>query len=291
MTSLPCSKISILEKNRYSLLYYAKRGTSLKCNGQFCYDTETFSAYVAYEGHHRPKLARRPTSLKMEGDLDTMTEKCEKFIEWLSVSRPTLMRVPTHLRMEGELETETENKNKYVPFVGVRRPELLRRNTNLKLEGDIFFVPEYNVFRDYRIQDNGECQELRDGLTQKITRIKINALTRYRVACCYRNSFRLVRITIIDRLQPKESHLLHGVFPRSTESAKEPTRETAEEIKDDETSRYTPDQEEKRKKDEEMQMLVSKLEHLNGRPLETPEYRDAYKVLIYHRRRLFFSII
>lgn len=29
-----------------------------------------------------------------------------------------------------------------------------------------------------------------------------------------------------------------------------------------------------------MRMLVSKLEDLNGRPLEIPEYRDAYKVFI-----------
>jgi len=29
-----------------------------------------------------------------------------------------------------------------------------------------------------------------------------------------------------------------------------------------------------------MRMLVSKLEDLNGRPLEISEYRDAYKVFI-----------
>ncbi|XP_020297571.1 uncharacterized protein LOC109862081 isoform X2 [Pseudomyrmex gracilis] len=212
-----------------------RRSTSLKCDGEFYTDTETFSAYIPYEGRHRPELARRSTFLKMEGDLNTMTEKCEKFIEWLSVSRPSLMRVPTHLKMEGELETETENKNKYVPFVGVRRPELLRRNTNLKLEGNIFFVPEYtDVFRDYKIQNNN------------------------------------------DRLQSKESHL-HSILSQSTESAKELLRETAEQLKDNETNKYTKDQEENRKNDEEMQMLVSKLEHLNDRPLETPEYRDAYK--------------
>lgn len=38
-------------------------------------------------------------------------------------------------------------------------------------------------------------------------------------------------------------------------------------------------EEEERRKDQEMKMLVSKLEGLNGRSLEIPEYRDAYKVL------------
>lgn len=47
---------------------------------------------------------------------------------------------------------------------------------------------------------------------------------------------------------------------------------------DDERDRQMKDQKRNRKKDEEMKMLVSKLEDLNGRPLEIPEYRDAYKV-------------
>lgn len=46
----------------------------------------------------------------------------------------------------------------------------------------------------------------------------------------------------------------------------------------DEEDGRTRDEEEKRRKDEEMKMLVSKLEELNGRPFEIPEYRDAYKV-------------
>lgn len=49
---------------------------------------------------------------------------------------------------------------------------------------------------------------------------------------------------------------------------------------DNEKDKWIDDQEEKRKKDEEMRMLVSKLEDLNGRPLEIPEYQDAYKVFI-----------
>ncbi|KAL6263913.1 hypothetical protein P5V15_003994 [Pogonomyrmex californicus] len=221
-----------------------RRGTSLKCDGDFYTDTETYSAYVPYEGHHRAELMRRPTSLKMEGDLDTMTEKCEKFIEWLNVSRPELMRVPTHLKMEGELETATENQDKYVPFVGARRPELLRRSTNLKLEGDTYFMPEYtDVFRDYSVKD---------------------------------------------KLQPQKSqtHLQTGgdFYPNteSTENFVHPSvkqaQEIAERAKDsNEEGRWMKSQEEERKKDEEMKMLVSKLEDLNGRPLEIPEYRDAYK--------------
>ncbi|XP_070172349.1 uncharacterized protein [Polyergus mexicanus] len=221
-----------------------RRGTSLKCGGDFYTDTETYSAYVPYEGQHRAELARRPTSLKMEGDLDTMTEKCEKFIEWLNVSRPELLRIPTHLKMEGELETSTENQDKYIPFVGARRPELLRRSTNLKLEGDIYFVPEYtDVFRDYNIKD---------------------------------------------RLQPKkpQTHLkTEDDFFQNTESTenfvyphiKQTQEIDAKQIKDDEEDKWIDDPEEKKRKDEEMRMLVSKLEDLNGRPLEIPEYRDAYK--------------
>ncbi|XP_011252442.2 uncharacterized protein LOC105249011 isoform X2 [Camponotus floridanus] len=223
-----------------------RRGTSLKCGGDFYTDTETYSAYVPYEGQHRAELARRPTSLKMEGDLDTMTEKCEKFIEWLNVSRPELMRIPTHLKMEGELETSTENQDKYVPFVGARRPELLRRGTNLKLEGDTYFVPEYtDVFRDYHVTD---------------------------------------------RLQPKkpQTHLkVEGDFFQNTESTENfvhPRIKQTQEIDtkqikddDDEEDKWIDDQEEKQRKDEEMRILVSKLEDLNGRPLEIPEYRDAYK--------------
>ncbi|XP_029172783.1 uncharacterized protein LOC114941809 isoform X2 [Nylanderia fulva] len=223
----------------------AKRGTSLKCGGDFYTDTETYSAYVPYEGQHRAELARRPTSLKMEGDLDTMTEKCEKFIEWLNVSRPELMRIPTNLKMEGEFETSTENQDKYVPFVGARRPELLRRSTNLKLEGDIYFVPEYtDVFRDYNVRDRLQSKKPQ-------THLKAGG----------------------DFFQSTES-TENFVHPRIQQEV------DAKQIKDNnEEDKWIEedDEEEKRKKDEEMKMLVSKLEDLNGRPLEIPEYRDAYK--------------
>lgn len=216
----------------------------MKCGGDFYPETETYSAYVPYEGQHRAELIRRPTSLKMEGDLDTMTEKCEKFIEWLNVSRPELMRVPTHLKMEGELETATENQDKYVPFVGARRPELLRRSTNLKLEGDTYFVPEYtDVFRDYTVKDKAQPQK------------------------------------------PQMHLKAGGDFYQNTESTEnfahpcvKQAQEMAERAKDNnEEERWMRQQEEERRKDEEMKMLVSKLEDLNGRPLEIPEYRDAYK--------------
>ncbi|XP_019701066.1 uncharacterized protein LOC105192067 [Harpegnathos saltator] len=226
-----------------------RRGTSLKCGGDFYTDTETYTAYVPYEGQHRAELARRPTSLRMEGELDTMTEKCEKFIEWLNVSRPELMRIPTHLKMEGELETSTENHDKYVPFVGARRPELLRRSTNLKLEGDTYFLPEYtDVFRDYSIKD---------------------------------------------RLQPKkpQTHLkASGDFFQDTENTEnfvhprvKQAQQQAKLVRDDDNDEEdnrrmrSLERKEDRKKDEEMRMLVSKLEDLNGRPLDIPEYRDAYK--------------
>lgn len=39
-------------------------------------------------------------------------------------------------------------------------------------------------------------------------------------------------------------------------------------------------EEENNKKDKEMKILISKLEDLNDRPLEIPEYRDAYKVFL-----------
>lgn len=99
---------------------------------------------------------------------------------------------------------------------------------------------------------------------------------------------------IIDRLQSQkpQTHLkAGGDFFQSTESTENfvyPRVKQTQEIDDkqikddsDEDKWIEEDQEEKRKKDEEMRMLVSKLEDLNGRPLEIPEYRDAYKVFIF----------
>lgn len=96
----------------------------------------------------------------------------------------------------------------------------------------------------------------------------------------------------IDRLQPKkpQTHLkTEGDFFQTTESTenfvhphiKQTQEIDVKQIKgDNEEDIWIDDQEEKKRKDEEMRMLVSKLEDLNGRPLEIPEYRDAYKVFI-----------
>jgi hypothetical protein len=99
---------------------------------------------------------------------------------------------------------------------------------------------------------------------------------------------------ITDKLQSfrPQTHLKSGGdFSQDTESTEHFThprikqmQEAVEEFKDDEDNeeekKRMREQEEKRNKDEEMKMLVSKLEDLNGRPLEIPEYRDAYKVFL-----------
>lgn len=95
---------------------------------------------------------------------------------------------------------------------------------------------------------------------------------------------------ITDKLQPQkpQMHLkAGGDFYQNTESTEnfvhpydKQTQEMDERAKDNnEENRWMRSQDEERRKDEEMKMLVSKLEDLNGRPLEIPEYRDAYKVL------------
>ncbi|XP_031830751.1 uncharacterized protein LOC116426228 isoform X2 [Nomia melanderi] len=220
-----------------------RRGTTLKRDGQFYTDTEMYSSYVPYEGQHRPELARRPTSLKMEGDLQTTTEKCEKFIQWLNVSRPELMRIPTHLKLEGELETTTENHEKYVPFVGVRRPELLRRHTNLKLEGESNFMPEYaDVFKRHQHRER---------------RQPVKPETHLR--------------TGKDFFQNTEN-TDNFINPRVREA--QLMSELNKDIEREERERKV---QKEKKTEEEMQMLVSKLEDLKGPPLEVPEYKDAYK--------------
>nr|XP_012149214.1 PREDICTED: uncharacterized protein LOC100881728 isoform X1 [Megachile rotundata] len=220
-----------------------RRGTTLKRNGEFYPNTETYSSYVAYEGQHRPELARRPTSLKMEGDLDTMTEKCEKFIQWLNVSRPELMRVPTHLKLEGDFESSTENHEKYVPFVGVRRPELLRRNTNLKLEGEFNFVQEYAD--EFKRHDNRE---------------------------------RLPSIKPESHLKTGKNLFQSAEKEKSTNSNVKELKLSSESNKHaEEEEKKQKELNGKQKKEMEMNMLISKLEDLKCQPLEIPEYKDAYK--------------
>lgn len=94
---------------------------------------------------------------------------------------------------------------------------------------------------------------------------------------------------ITDKQQPQKPQIhlkAGGDFYENTESTEnfvhpcvKQAQEIAERAKDNnEEERWMRSQEEARRKDEEMKMLVSKLEDLNGRPLEIPEYRDAYKV-------------
>jgi len=102
---------------------------------------------------------------------------------------------------------------------------------------------------------------------------------------------------ITDKLQSMrpQTHLKPGGdFFQDTESTEHfahpriKQMQEAEEFNDDEDNedekKRMREQEEKRKKDEEIKMLVSKLEDLNGRPLEIPEYRDAYKVFLFFPR-------
>lgn len=60
---------------------------------------------------------------------------------------------------------------------------------------------------------------------------------------------------------------------------KQPTNELNKNVKDAENGRK--ELKEQQRKDEDMKMLVSKLEDLKGPPLEIPEYKDAYKVVKY----------
>ncbi|XP_057328368.1 uncharacterized protein LOC130669461 [Microplitis mediator] len=217
-----------------------RRDTSLKPGGTFYTDTESAN-YKIYEGIHRAELARRPTSLKMEGDMRTVTEQCEKFIEWLNVSRPELARIPTNLKLEGQFETSTENHDQYVPFVGARRPEILRQKAHLKLEGESNFVPEYTaVFKPHAAQAKRS-------------------------------------------LKVPESHLKSGgdfsgrtenyqnfVDPRGAVPIEQSHNNVIDHIEESK-------QELERKKEQDIKMLVSKLEDLKGPPLGVPEYKDAYK--------------
>ncbi|KAK0090368.1 hypothetical protein PV325_001142 [Microctonus aethiopoides] len=208
--------------------------------GEIYGDTE-YSNYKSYEGYHKPQLTRRPTSLKMEGDMRGVTEQCEKFIEWFNVSRPEPARIPTNLKLEGHLQTTTENHDQYVPFVGARRPEILRQSAQLKLEGESNFNPEYtDVFRPRAFQEK-----------------------------------RLSKL-------PKSHLKTGGEFISRTENAQHfidprgavPINHDRNSIGDDDMSK---EEDKQRHKEKHMQILVSKLEDLQAPPLETPEYKDAFK--------------
>ncbi|XP_034946885.1 uncharacterized protein [Chelonus insularis] len=221
-----------------------RRGTSLRRGGEFYSDTESSTNYKTYEGIHRAELARRPTSLKMEGDMQTVTEQCEKFTGWMNVGRPELARIPTHLKMEGRLETSTESHDQYVPFIGARRPEILRQNAHLKLEGESNFIPEYtDVFRPH-----------------------VRHEKRYPMF--------------------PESHLkTGGDFSGHTENFQNfvdprgavPIDDRHKDSDTEDTENQIKHQNDNQRTEEDMKMIVSKLEHLKGPPLEVPEYKDAYK--------------
>ncbi|XP_011310681.1 uncharacterized protein [Fopius arisanus] len=215
-----------------------RKGTSLKTGGNF-YSATEYSNYRTYEGLHRPELARRPTSLRMEGDMRTVTEQCEKFIEWFNVSRPDLVRVPTHLKLEGQQETSTESHEQYVPFVGARRPEILRQGAHLKLEGETTYLPEYtDVFR------------------QPIHQEKRSPLL-------------------------PETHLKSGGnFSQATENTQQfvdPRGTVVPPNDNDESIEDLLELDNHHKKEEDMNLLVSKLSDLKHPPMETPEYKDAYR--------------
>lgn len=88
-----------------------------------------------------------------------------------------------------------------------------------------------------------------------------------------------MHITDKSQLQKPQMHLkAGGDFYQNTESTDnfvhpcvKQAQEMAEWAKDNNEEDRWRNQEEERKKDEEMKMLVSKLEDLNGRPLEIPE--------------------
>ncbi|XP_071857295.1 uncharacterized protein isoform X3 [Bombus fervidus] len=158
--------------------------------------------------------------------------------------RPFLIRRGTTLKHDGELYTDTETYSSYVGYEGIRRPELLRQNTNLKLNGEANFVAEYaDVFKKHNNKERSRP------------------------------------------IKP-EIHLKTGnSFFQSTEHTdnfidshtKEPklTSESNKAAEEAETKQKKLI--EKKEKNEELEMLVSKLEDLKCPPLEIPEYKDAYK--------------
>ncbi|KAH0554039.1 hypothetical protein KQX54_007185 [Cotesia glomerata] len=222
-----------------------RRGTSLKHGGAFYTDTESAN-YKIYEGIHRAKLARRPTSLKMEGDMRTVTEQCEKFIEWLNVSRPELARIPTNLKLEGQFETSTENHDQYVPFVGARRPEILRQRAHLKLEGESNFIPEYTaVFKPH--------------ITREKRSLKVPES----------------HLKSGGEFTGRTEHYQNFLDPRGAVPMDQSQEHVIHQIED--SKLQLERQEQEWKKEEDMNILVSKLEDLKGPPLGIPEYKDAYK--------------
>nr|XP_033195638.1 uncharacterized protein LOC117159679 isoform X3 [Bombus vancouverensis nearcticus] len=158
--------------------------------------------------------------------------------------RPFLIRRGTTLKHDGELYTDTETYSSYVGYEGIRRPELLRQNTNLKLNGEANFVAEYaDVFKKHNSKERSRP------------------------------------------IKP-EIHLKTGnSFFQSTEHTdnfidfrtKEPQLTSESNKIAEETEKKQKKLMEKKEKNKELEMLVSRLEDLKCPPLEIPEYKDAYK--------------
>lgn len=85
---------------------------------------------------------------------------------------------------------------------------------------------------------------------------------------------------------PKIISLAEGSNNGTTTSKEPPTRpKTTAMSHNSEQPKPTDDEERLRRKNLEMKLLLEKLENLRGPPLEIPEYKDAYRVII--RRRSF----
>ncbi|XP_014227458.1 uncharacterized protein LOC106652832 [Trichogramma pretiosum] len=238
-----------------------RRGTTLRNEGDFTGTTE-YSRFVPHLGFHRAELRRRGTSLRMEGDFQR--ERSQKVGDWPATSRdwfaaaagcrPAPVRIPSNLRLEGDMQTTTESHDQYVPFIGVKRPELLRQAAQLGLEGDNCWAPEYSdVFKKHNFLDRR--------LTKKAeTHPKPDSgfFEKTEATNDFSNS------------RNKEFELMANLS-RDAEEEDEELKKREEEQTFKNKNEYNL------RKEEELKLLVSKLEDLNGNSLDVPEYQAAYK--------------
>ncbi|XP_043591036.1 uncharacterized protein LOC122571410 isoform X5 [Bombus pyrosoma] len=158
--------------------------------------------------------------------------------------RPFLIRRGTTLKHDGELYTDTETYSSYVGYEGIRRPELLRQNTNLKLNGEANFVAEYaDVFKKHNSKERSRPIK---------PEIHLKTGNSFFQSTEHTDSF-------IDSRTKKPQ-----LTSESNKAAEEAEKKQKKLI-------------EKKEKNKELEMLVSKLEDLKCPPLEIPEYKDAYK--------------
>ncbi|XP_053979117.1 uncharacterized protein LOC128876625 isoform X2 [Hylaeus volcanicus] len=214
----------------------------------------------------RPSLIRRTTS-KWDGDLYKNTETCSSYVAYEGQHRPELARRPTSLKMEGNLETTTEKCEKFIQWLNVSRPELMRVPTHLKLEGDFETSTEnhekYVPFVGVR----------RPGLLRQNTNLKLEGESTFLPE--YMDVFKKHNNRVRSLPVKPETHLKTGTdFFQSTENTDNFGNSR---FKEAQLNSEKEMRKEKNAKEEEMKMLVSKLEDLKGPPLEIPEYKDAYK--------------